>query len=167
MKSRWLAPILLLLLLLLILVLLLIGSQTHYPVNAGLKEYDPGYGYRFSRYYPADKEDQHFLILTFSGGGTRAAALAHGILLELEKTPIAPGRTLLDEVDVISAASGGSFTAMYFALYGKKGLSSFEQDFLRKDIQGALKRSLKSPRNLLRIASPHFSRRPGRGALRS
>jgi NTE family protein len=52
--------------------------------------------------------------LTFSGGGTRAAALAYGVLKELKETTIVSGGQrirLLDEVDSISSVSGGSFTA--------------------------------------------------------
>jgi predicted acylesterase/phospholipase RssA len=54
------------------------------------------------------------VLLAFSGGGTRAAALAYGVLDELRRIGIrctGPGtcdRTLLDEVDVISSTSGGA-----------------------------------------------------------
>lgn len=147
MNARWLAP----------LLLALIGCAT-YPVNSDLKQYKPGYGYRFPRYFPSLQEDETFVILTFSGGGTRAAALAYGVLRELDRTPVGGGKTLLDEVDVISSVSGGSFTAMYYALHGKEGLPSFERDFLRKDIHGDLKRAIWQPSNIVRLLSPHFSR---------
>ena len=65
------------------------------------------------------------LILAFSGGGTRAAAFAYGVLEELAATPVVLGgrpRRLLDEVDLISAVSGGSFTAAYYGLYGFQAL---------------------------------------------
>ena len=68
------------------------------------------------------------------------------------------GKTLLDEVDVISAVSGGTFTAMYYALHGKEGLPNFETDFLRKDVQGILKRSLFKPGNFARLMSSYYSR---------
>src|SRR5712671_6314702 len=57
--------------------------------------------------------------LPISGGGTRAAALSYGVLEELARTQIVwegQRRRLLDEVDYISAVSGGSFTAAYYAL---------------------------------------------------
>lgn len=63
---------------------------------------------------------RRYFILTFSGGGTRAAALAHGVLRELGATP-APevtGMTLLDGVDMISSTSGGSVAATNFVLHG-------------------------------------------------
>src|SRR5205823_6547751 len=70
-------------------------------------------GYRFEN-FPATgrNSDSIFVILTFSGGGTRAAALAYGALQELAHTQIDTGarvRSVLDEVDVISTISGGSF----------------------------------------------------------
>ena len=54
------------------------------------------------------------LTLAFSGGGTRAAALAYGVLEELRDTTVmidGQPRRLLDEVDTISSVSGGSFTS--------------------------------------------------------
>src|SRR5210317_2186232 len=54
------------------------------------------------------------LVLAFSGGGARAAALAYGVMLELRDTAIVvdgQGRQLIDDVKVISSVSGGSFTA--------------------------------------------------------
>jgi len=76
----------------------------------------------------AHNTNRTFVVLTFSGGGTRAAAMAYGVLDELRRIKIGcsnpadpstcPGNTLLDEVDVISSVSGGSFTAAYFARFG-------------------------------------------------
>lgn len=140
------------------LLLLTLSGCATYPVNSELKQHKPDYGYRFSQYFPSLQEDETFVVLSFSGGGTRAASLAYGVLQELERTPVGHGKTLLDEVDVISAVSGGSFIAMYYALHGKEGLPTFEQDFLRQDIEGQLKHSLWLPRNFVRLMSPHFSR---------
>lgn len=90
----------------------------------------------------------HQIILAFSGGGTRAAALSYGVLQELRDTRIdttvAPVR-LLDEVDLISAVSGGSFTAAYYGLYGDAIFENYENDFLRKSVQSALIDNLLSP----------------------
>jgi NTE family protein len=60
------------------------------------------------------------VALFFSGGGTRAASLSYGVLKELAATRVnTPTRSyrLLDKVRVISAVSGGSFTAAYYCLY--------------------------------------------------
>lgn len=61
------------------------------------------------------------LMLAFSGGGTRAAALSYGILKELARTPVSLWEAqprILDEVDIISSVSGGSFAAAYYAHWG-------------------------------------------------
>jgi len=81
------------------------------------------------------------LMLAFSGGGTRAAALSYGVLKELRDTVVQiDGRPvrLLDEVDAISSVSGGSFTAAYYGLHGDKTFTDFEGAFLRRNIQASL-----------------------------
>src|SRR5450631_516970 len=93
---------------------LLTACASFAPVNPPLARYAPDAGYRFERLEKGDNSDELFVIVTFSGGGTRAAALAYGVLEALRDTAIQwRGRTLalLDEVDVISSISGGSFPA--------------------------------------------------------
>ncbi|TCJ11671.1 patatin-like phospholipase family protein [Parasulfuritortus cantonensis] len=94
------------------------------------------------------RSDDVTLLLAFSGGGTRAAALAYGVLEELRDTVVRiDGRPhrLLDEVDVISAVSGGSFTAAYYGLRGDAMFADFEPAFLRRDIGGELVHSVFNP----------------------
>ena len=88
------------------------------------------------------------LVVAFSGGGTRAAALSYGVLLELRDTQVriaGKSMRLLDAVGVISSVSGGSFTAAYYGLYGDRVFQDFEQRFLRRDVEGALVRGLLDP----------------------
>lgn len=88
------------------------------------------------------------LVLALSGGGTRAAALAYGVLQALRDTRVDLGgrsQRLLDEIDVISAVSGGSFTAAYFGVYGDGIFTDFEDDFLRADVTGGLMQGLFNP----------------------
>jgi NTE family protein len=54
---------------------------------------------------------------------------------------------MLDEVDLISSVSGGSFTAAYYGLHGDAAFNDFEQVFLRRDIEGHLIKSLFNPLN--------------------
>jgi NTE family protein len=85
--------------------------------------------------------EQTGVIVTFSGGGTRAAALADGVLRALAATTLPlPGGplTMADEIDLVSSVSGGSVTAAYFALNGSQGLDRLEKDFLHQDIDLAL-----------------------------
>ena len=88
------------------------------------------------------------LILTFSGGGTRAAALSYGVLKALRETVITLNGQqyeLIDLVDVISSVSGGSFTSAYYGLYGDKLFSDFEGAFLKRDINAGLIRRIVRP----------------------
>jgi NTE family protein len=90
------------------------------------------------------------IMLAFSGGGTRAAALSYGVLKALRDTPIkteGKSKRMLDEVGNISAVSGGSFTAAYYGLHGERTFDDFEKVFLRRNIEGGLKKTLLNPRN--------------------
>ena len=104
-------------------------------------------GYHITRARGGDLGN-NLILLTFSGGGTRAAALAYGVLEELRDTTIFSNRKtirLLDDVDNISAVSGGSFTAAYYGLFGDRIFKDYEDKFLKKSIQGILIQKLFDP----------------------
>jgi NTE family protein len=91
------------------------------------------------------------VLLAFSGGGTRAAAMSYGVLRSLQAQAMPPragGGELLDRVGVISSVSGGSFTAAYYGLYGRKGLDDFEKKFLRRNLKSELLSAAFSPLQL-------------------
>jgi NTE family protein len=99
--------------------------------------------------------------LTFSGGGTRAAAFAYGVLLALRDTEVefdGRRRRLVDEIDGIASVSAGSVTAAYFGLHGTATFDTFPERFLYRNIQGALTRRYLSPWNWVRLMSPTFGR---------
>ena len=73
------------------------------------------------------------VIVTASGGGTRAAALSMAVLRTMDAVRLPSGKSLADEIDVLSSVSGGSVTAGYFALTGAAGLPTLEKNFIRKD----------------------------------
>jgi len=108
------------------------------------------------------RSDELTIVLTFSGGGTRAAAFSYGVMKELRNTPIYihnKQRRLLDEVDLISSVSGGSFTSAYYGLFGDKIFTSFEKKFLKKRVQSDLiKLSLLSPKAWVRLLPGLFER---------
>ncbi len=143
-------------------VLILTAGCAHYPVNEPLKAYDPHGGYKGKNVRVPGKSDDLLLFVTFSGGGTRAAAFSYGVLEQLARTEVVvegTQRRLLDEVDVISAVSGGSFTAAYYGLFGERIFEDFESRFLRKNVQGALAaRIFLNPVNWMRLLSPFFDR---------
>ncbi len=151
-----------------VLILLLpafVGCEYVRPtLNAPLEQWKPGGGYRLSNLAPpeADNTDSLLLVTSFSGGGTRASTLAYGVLRELAGQPITwdgKHKRLLDELDVIFALSGGTFTGSYYALYGDQIFDDFEDRFLRKDWESELKsRILRSPSNWFRLWSPYFGR---------
>ncbi len=134
----------------------------HYPVNQPLKQVDPQTGYRGKYMGTPGNSGDLLLYLTFSGGGTRAAALSYGVLEELRKTEVGIDgrkRRLVDEIDGISSVSGGSFTAGYYGLFGDRIFEDFESKFLKKNVQGALAvRTLLNPINWFRLFSAYFDR---------
>lgn len=140
---------------------LCIGACAHYPVNQRLESPPLGQGYRFSNLDASNNSDSLFVILTFSGGGTRAAAFSYGVLEKLKaETIIVNGqpKRLLDEVDVISSVSGGSFTAAYFGLFGEALFTDYENQFLNRNVQGALLLRILNPVNWFRLASSSYDR---------
>ena len=113
------------------------------PINQPITHVDPESGYRASVRLPKQQNNDPntLLLLAFSGGGTRAAAFSYGVLEELRRTELVVDgqhRRLLDEVDLITGVSGGSFTALSYALYGDKLFSEYETRFLKRNVQGLL-----------------------------
>ena len=113
------------------------------PINEPITQFDPKSGYRPYLLIPKrQNNDPHTLfIVAFSGGGTRAAAFSYGVLEELRRTEIVidgKPRRLIDEVDITTGVSGGSFTALAYALYGERLFTEYEDRFLKRDVQGAL-----------------------------
>jgi len=112
-------------------------------INEPIAQVDPRAGYRPYLLIPKrPNNDPHTLfVLSFSGGGTRAAAFSYGVLEELRRTEVVfdgQRRRLIDEVDLITGVSGGSFTALAYALYGDRLFSEYEGRFLKRDVEGAL-----------------------------
>jgi len=121
--------------------------------NAELASLDPREGYRWRALAGGDLDDT-LLIVTASGRGTQATALALSTLRGLDRLSLASGRSLAEEVDVISSVSGGSVTAAYFALTGTAGFDKLEHDFIRRNgISALLSRDL-TPVGLTTLASP-------------
>jgi predicted acylesterase/phospholipase RssA len=143
------------------LALLLVACAPFSPGNPPLAKYDPHAGYRFEQLDHPGNSDRLFVIVTFSGGGTRAAALSYGVLEALRDTTIEwQGKrvALLDEIDVISSISGGSFPAAYYALRGPRIFEEFPDKFLYRQIQSELVGLLFSPISLWKLAGNGYGR---------
>lgn len=150
-----------------------------YPPAARLKAYALRDGYRFEQLPTTGRNSEElFVVLALSGGGTRAAALSYGVLTQLaavkfrwdaargQPVPCTPDdttgcaleeRSLLDEVDVISSVSGGSFTAAFYALQRERifdRTGPFHTNFLYHPVQGdLLSQAFYSPANWQRLRS--------------
>ncbi len=151
-------------LLLLLPVLLLSACNAVAPVNPQVAKVPADEAYRVQELIKQKRAHQRsdaLVVLAFSGGGTRAAALSYGVLEELNRHPLPGaqnGETLLDAVDVVTGISGGSFTALSFALYGKQMFGQYENQFLKRDVQGELVRRMLNPGNWPDLASETFGR---------
>ncbi|MEK6801756.1 MAG: patatin-like phospholipase family protein [Nitrospirota bacterium] len=78
--------------------------------------------------------DGRFVGLAFSGGGSRAAVFGAAVMKELDRLG------LLQQVDVLSAVSGGGLPAASYALEGYRDFS-FQNGFVEqigRDFQGAI-----------------------------
>ena len=87
-------------------------------------------------------DDPIYIGLTFSGGGTRAAAFGYGVIKEFEATQIhVSGKlppSLFDHIDILSGVSGGSVLAAYIGLKGRAGLDDFRERFLLRDAEESI-----------------------------
>ena len=104
--------------------------------------------------------------MTFSGGGSRAAALAESVLRELAGTRYvaADGSHLLTEdVKLISSVSGGSVTAGWFGLHRDSShpdgeLEGLRENFLTRDNMKELELEAVDPITWFRLTFGGFSR---------
>ena len=142
-------------------MLLTACSTAHYTVNEPLAQSRQHAGYAIRNLASVDNSDSLIVLVAFSGGGYRAAALAYAVMEVLRDTPITwdgEARSLLEEVDFISAVSGGSLTAAYFALHPETFFPRFESEVLAIDLQSALTARILSPKGLWQQTSPRYGR---------
>src|SRR5258705_12729288 len=142
--------------------LLGLGGCATRPVNPPIVQATPDTGYTFQTRQAQARDKQNLVILAFSGGGTRAAAFSYGVLEFLRRTEIVGPKgdklRLLDEVDVITGVSGGSFTALAYGLYGDKLFAQYEQRFLKRNVQGELVARALNPKYLGDLSSTAWGR---------
>ena len=144
-----------------LVALLGVGCGTYRPVNAPIEQWAANYGYRPETVNEKRPTGDVLLVLAFSGGGTRAATLSYGVLRELRDTSVSvrgERKSLLDEVDLITSVSGGSFASAYYGLFGDRIFDDFEERFLRRNIQGSLILGMLRPKNWFRLFSTFFDR---------
>jgi NTE family protein len=172
-------------------LLSLIAGCATYPENAPREAGMEQVGYRYDVVDAATDSQRNdpktLVLLALSGGGTRAAAMAYGVLEQLRATcitlPRRPRSRLLDEVDVISSNSGGSYAAAYYGLFRENSFDPaqpqpvidceldeaanpgvdpaappFTEAFLNQTIESRFLQSLLNPYNVVRLVSPQYNR---------
>lgn len=133
----------------LFLALLLSACATR-PVN-NMIDHSVNYDLDFKKLTSSSTEETTLVVLAFSGGGMRAAAFSYGVLEALKETKAksynGTVRPLIDYVDVVTGVSGGSFTALAYRQYGDDLFNTYEQNFLKKNIQAELIKQAINPFN--------------------
>ena len=136
-------------------------SSAHYSINAVLAETPSRPGYTVRNLAAPDNSDSLTLMLALSGGGYRAAAMSYAVMEVLNETVIhweGQDRTLLQELDFVSAVSGGSLAAAHFAVHRDKFFEQFRPRVLEFDLQSSLWRAVLSPSGMWRQTSSTFGR---------
>ncbi len=126
-----------------VVCLVLVAGCATRPINQPITQTDPTAGYRFEvrQEHARDKDNL---------SGSRVLRQRHAPRPRFRTAFSSSSRRtyvigprgnrvrLLDEVDVISGISGGSFTALAYGLYGEKLFDDYEQAFLKRNVQGEI-----------------------------
>jgi NTE family protein len=110
------------------------------PLAADVKPADFALGRDVNTYY-----DDMVIALSFSGGGTRAAAFSYGVLQGFGDTHVqtsASNVSLLDHIDFVSGVSGGSILAAYYGLKKRAAMNDFKERFLLRNAEENLQMNL-------------------------
>ena len=145
----------------LVTVAVLITACAHAPINTRLERSLDAAEVNRERPLPTRCTRDVVIVLSFSGGGVRAAALAYGVLEVLARTRFEAGdgpHRLLDNVTLITSVSGGSFPAAYYGQYGDRIFEDFERRFLKGHVGRQLSLRLANPINWIRLLSRSFGR---------
>ena len=141
MRGRFLLPL---------LILLTAGCASTHVENTPLPA---GEGNPDRRSIAPASPDRPVVLMTFSGGGSRAATLAESVLREMSQTRysgIDGPHVLTEDIKLISSVSGGSVTAAWFGLRRGPGhwdgdLDDLRTDFLTQDNMAALELDAVNP----------------------
>lgn len=111
---------------------------------------------------PQESPDEPVILMAFSGGGSRAAALSLDVLRQLRRYVYVSPTTgkpvsLINRVKVVSSVSGGSVTAAYFGL-DPDHVDDVESKFLVFDNIAALKWTAVNPVTWGKLAFTGYTR---------
>ena len=116
------------------------NSITYHPTKT-IEKIDPQKGISFRKCDAAGITKENLVIMTFSGGGSRAASLGYGVLEQFKMSQCVQQRKVAPycKILILYGVSGGSVLAAYFALEGQdiipKFNNSFEKNFQKKSHQ--------------------------------
>jgi NTE family protein len=108
-----------------------------------------------------DDADAPVVLIAFSGGGSRAAAVGLGVLDQLRDVTFQQaGRPmrLADRVKVVSSVSGGSVIAAWFSLKGPDQVDQLRPRFLSQDNMKTLELEGANPLTWTRLLFTRFTR---------
>lgn len=113
-----------------------------------------------------DDPSRPVILMTFSGGGSRASALASAVLADLAATIYrtkSGTHSLTSDVKMISSVSGGSVTAAWFGLHRDAehpdgDLASLREKFLSQDNMAKLELDAVDPITWVRLAFTGYTR---------
>jgi NTE family protein len=142
--------------------LLLVAACAARPINPPLRHYQETKGHQFEKLEHRRGRHEDLVVLAFSGGGMRAAAFSYGVLETLRRIEVVSKEgektRLLDEVDVVTGISGGSFTALAYGLYGERLFDDYETMFLKRNVQRTLIARTLNPLNWSALMSTGWGR---------
>lgn len=120
------------------------------PINTPLTSTDRAALPAFADGAPGDEE--LFIALAFSGGGTRASSFSHGMLEALRDATrdASNPHGLLRHVRLVTGVSGGSVTAAYYGLHGPDGVARYRDTYLVKNGEKYMSTAIWNPITLAR-----------------
>src|SRR5271169_19642 len=134
-----------------IAVFLLYGcGSLSVPMNEPLRSPAGNTEYRLLDVNRSGGAESALVLVALSGGGKRSAAFGFGVLRGMRDIHVRPegkDSTLLDQVDLLTGVSGGSFPAAHFGLYGETSFKTFPDEFLYPDIEAYIWGPSLLPRN--------------------
>jgi len=101
------------------------------------------------------------ILIAFSGGGSRAAALGLGVLDELAAASyptVGHDERLIDRVKIVSSVSGGSVIAAWFGVAGPDRIDELKANFLEKDNMATLEWEAADPLTWFRLIFSSYTR---------
>ena len=103
------------------------------------------------------QDSQMLFATTFSGGGSRAMAMGWFVCEALSNIKYSDKTNLMQEIDISSGVSGGSFVSAALPIY-RNNWKEFYTNGVVTDIQGAIIKRILMPWNWPKLLSRYYTR---------